>query len=156
MRHTLLPILFSAFLAMISVDVEAQIVFTPFIPQQSSSIDIGGFGSASGTSRSSSGYSRPSCQTELTRTTAYFVDYDGNYYKVPIRLEYTVWSNGATSLRVTEQWERNAFGGQWKRLFSSARVVSCQSITANGPSAYLESSFMYKAMVGTQWYYFDL
>ena len=110
MRHTLLSILFSVILAMISVDVEAQIVFTPFIPQQYSSIDIGGFGSASGTSRSSSGYSRPSCQTELARTTAYFVDY----------------------------------------------VVSCQSITANGPSAYLESSFMYKAMVGTQWYYFDL
>ena len=157
MRHTSLFILVSVILAIISVDVKAQgLVYTPFIPRQSSSFDIGGGSSVSGSSRSSSGYSRPSCQTELTRTTAYYVDYNGNYYKDPIRVEYTVWSNGATNLKVTEQWEGNGFGGQWKRLLAAARVESCQPITANGSSAALERSFMYKAMVGTRWYYFDL
>lgn len=90
------------------------------------------------------------------RTTAYHVDYNGNYYKVPIRVEYTVYSNGASSLTVAEQWEANAAGGQWRRISSPARVVGCQAITANGITAELERSFMYKAMVGTVWYYFDL
>ena len=69
MRHTSLLILISVILAIISVDVKAQgLVYTPFIPRQSSSFDIGGGSGVSGSSRSSSGYSRPSCQTELTRT----------------------------------------------------------------------------------------
>ena len=157
MRHTSVFILISVILAIISVDVKAQgLVYTPFIPKQSSSFDIGEGSGVAGSSRSSSGYSRPSCQTELTRTTAYYVDYDGNYFKVPIRVEYTVWSNGATSLKVAEQWEGNALGGQWKRLLTAARVESCQPITAYGTSAALERSFMYKALVGICWYYFDL
>ena len=158
MKHTLFVIIV-ALLSIITVDVKAQgLVYTPFIPQQSSSsTDFGGmYGGGSSSSRPRSGYSRPSSQTQTTRTTAYFADYNGNYYKVPIKVEYTVYSNGATSLTVTEQYESNGFGGQWKRILTAANVVSCQSITANGVTAELERTFMYKAMVGTRWYYFDL
>lgn len=157
MKHTLFVIIV-ALLSIISVDMKAQgLVYTPFIPQQSSSsTDFGGMYGGSSSSRSSSGYSRPSYHTQTTRTTAYFADYNGNYYKVPIKVEYTVYSNGATSLTVTEQYESNGFGGQWKRILTAANVVSCQSITANGVTAELERTFMYKAMVGTRWYYFDL
>ena len=139
MKHTFV-ILLVALLSMMTVDLKAQgLVYTPFIPP-----------------RPRSGYSRPSYQTQTTRTTAYFADYNGNYYKVPIKVDYTVYSNGATSLTVTEQYESNGFGGQWKRILTAANVVSCQSITANGVTAELERTFMYKAMVGTRWYYFDL
>ena len=156
MKHSFIIIV--TLLAIIAVDANAQgLVYTPFIPKQSSSsYDIGGESGGYSSSRSRSGYARPSQQTQTIRTTAYFVDYNGDYYKVPIHVEYTVYSNGATSLSVTEQYESNGFGGQWKRLLSPARVTSCQSIMANGDTAELERSFMYKAMVGTKWYYFDL
>ena len=156
MKHTFL-ILIVALLSIITVDVKAQgLVYTPFIPQQSSSTDLGGMYGSSSASGPRSGYSRPSFQTQTIRTTAYFADYNGNYYKVPIKVEYTVYSNGATSLTVAEQYESNGFGGQWKRILTAANVVTCQSITANGVTAELERSFMYKVMVGTCWYYFDL
>ena len=157
MKHTLFVIIV-ALLSIITVDVKAQgLVYTPFIPQQSSSsTDFGGMYGGSSSSRPRFGYSRPSYQTQTTRTTAYFADYNGNYFKVPIKVEYTVYSNGATSLTVTEQYESNGFGGQWKKILTAANVVSCQSITANGVTAELERTVMYKAMVGTRWYYFDL
>ena len=158
MKHSIILFFFVAMAMVFSLDANAQgLVYTPFIPQQSSSSDYGNWGSGSEySSRPRSGYSRPSHQTQTIRTTAYYADYNGNYYKVPIKVEYTVYSNGATNLTVAEQWEGNGFGGQWKRLLTTANVVSCQPITANGASAELERAFMYKAMVWTKWYYFDL
>lgn len=151
MKHTILVLFFAALALSISLDANAQgLVYTPFIPQQSSS-SYGGSGYGSGYS------SRPTSQTQVIRTTAYYVDnYYGNYYKVPIKVEYTVYSNGATTLYVTEQWESQAFGGQWRSVPGSARVMSCQPMTAYGNTGRLEQTFMYKAFVGTNWYYFDL
>ena len=155
MKHFFMFI-FVAFIAMISWDANAQgLVYTPFIPQQSSSADYGNW-SGSSSSRSRSGGYLPSSQTQTIRTTAYYASNNGSYFKVPIRVEYTVYSNGASSLYVTEQWEGNGFGGQWKRVLSGGRVSSCQSLLANGVTAELERTLMYKAMVGTCWYYFDL
>ena len=156
MKHIIVT--FLVFISVVSFEAKAQgLVYTPFIPQQSSSStgSDSWFGNGA-SSRRQPTYSRPSAQTQTTRTTAYYVDYSGNYYKVPILVEYTVYSNGATSLRVTEKWQSNGINGQWHRLPSSANVQSCQPITANGRTAELERSFMYKAMVGTDWYYFDL
>jgi hypothetical protein len=156
MKHSFI-VLLVAFMAMMSMEANAQgLVYTPFIPQQSSSADFGSWGSDSGYSRQRSGGYRPSYQTQTIRSTAYYVNYDGDYQKVPIRVEYTVYSNGATSLTVAEQWKGNGLGGQWEKVLSAAYVRECQSIFANGPTAELERTFMYKAMVGTSWYYFDL
>lgn len=157
MKKTI-TILFFAFMAVLSFEAKAQgLVYTPFIPQQSSSSTNSGswFGNGS-SSHSRIGYSRPSAQTQTIQTTAYYADYNGNYYKVPIRVEYTLYSNGASSLCVTEKWQSNGFSGQWYKLSSRAAVKDCQPITANGCTAELERAFMYKAMVGTNWYYFDL
>lgn len=144
MKHSILILYFVAMAMYFSFDANAQgLVYTPFIPNQSSS---SGYGS----------YNRPSHQTQTIRTTAYYADYNGNYYKVPIKVEYTVYSNGATSLTVAEQWEGNGYGGQWKRIMTMANVMNCQPLTANGASAGLERNFMYKAMVLSKWYYFDL
>ena len=156
MKHFII-LLFVAFMAMMSMNANAQgMVYTPFIPEQSSSYsDFGSWGSNTRSSRSRSEAYRPSSQTQTIRTTAYYVD-NGRYSRLPIRVEYTVYSNGASSLTVAEQWEDNGFGGQWKSVLTAANVVRCQSLTANGVTAELEKTFMYKAMVGTRWYYFDL
>lgn len=142
---------------MLSIEVKAQgLVYTPFIPQQSSSASSGSLYGGSGTSRPRSGYYRPRSETQSFRTTAYFVDFNGDYHKAPIRVEYTVYSNGACSCCVTEKWQSNGVSGQWCSLGKPADVQSCQPITANGITAELEQSFMYKAQVGIYWYYFDL
>lgn len=147
-------ILVAIILAFVSLNANAQLVYQPFIPNQSSPSYNGGLNC--GTGSSYSGYSPLSCRTQTIRTTAYFVDFYGDYYKVPIRVEYKVYSNGAESLKVAEQYESNGFGGQWKRLSTPPNVMNCQSIMATGVTAELERTFMYKAMVGTTWYYFDL
>ncbi len=156
MKHIIITSL--VFIFVVSFEAKAQgLVYTPFIPQQSSSSTNSDswFGNSS-SSPSRMGYSRPSAQTQTIQTTAYYADYNGDYYKVPIRVEYTIYSNGASSLCVTEKWQSNGFKGQWYRLPSRASVQYCQPITANGNTAELERAFMYKAMVGTNWFYFDL
>ena len=158
MKHSSIVLTVAVFMAMLSVEVKAQgLVYTPFIPESSSSSSgTTNWGSDSGYSRPNYGSNHVSSQTQTIRTTAYYADYEGYYYKVPIRVEYTVYSYGSSSLMVAEQWETTAFGGQWKKLPVMANVEKCRPITAYGVNAYLEKNFMYKAMVGTRWYYFDL
>lgn len=156
MKHAF--ILIVAIMAMLSLEAKAQgLVYTPFIlGSSSSSSSADSWSNGSGSSRSRTGSYRVTSQTQTVRTTAYYADYNGDYYKIPIRVEYTVYSNGASSLSVAEQWESNGYSGQWKKILTMANVESCRPVLAQGVTAELERTFMYKAMVGSRWYYFDL
>ena len=157
MKHTII-ILTVAIMSMMALESRAQgLVYRPFIPEQSStSYESGSWSVGSGSTNSRARGYQPKSQTQTIRTTAYYIDYSGYYVKVPIRLEYTEYSNGASTINLSEQWESNGMGGQWRKVHTASNVVSCQPITANGTNAELERSFMYKVMVGAKWYYFDL
>ncbi|WP_302605621.1 hypothetical protein [uncultured Alistipes sp.] len=96
-------------------------------------------------------------QTQKLRATAYQVDYNGNYTKIPIQVTVTTYFHptGDTSqeVKVTSYYRSNGYGGQWENCMYGAQVQQCQSMLGNG----LEQSFMFKAnlpMIG--WVYFDL
>lgn len=90
-------------------------------------------------------YSQP--QAQVVRTTAYVQTADGTY-KVPIKVQIQ-----GNNSRIIEQYVNNGFGGEWKRVLSGGFAQKCTSFTGNNS---LESMFMYKAMIGMSWYYFDL
>lgn len=90
-------------------------------------------------------YSEPAPQ--VIRTTAYSVSGE-NLYKIPIRVQ-----KKGNFYKVIEQYvDQTGFGGRWQSI--SGSVQKCTPAVAMGNP--LESQFMYKAMVGTNWYYFDL
>ena len=127
------------------------LVYTPFIPQTSSP----SYGNYT-VPRSTRPTARPSSQVQTVQVTAYYADILGDYYKVPIRIEYTVYSNGASTIYVTEQWKSNSYSGGWVRISPLASIQECHPLFGSGNNAELEKSFMYKAQVGSRWYYFDL
>ena len=90
-------------------------------------------------------YTEPAPQ--VVRTTAYFVSGE-NLYKVPIRVQI----KGNYSKVIEQYVDETGFGGRWKSV--SGSVQRCMPAVAMGNS--LEGQFMYKAMVGMNWYYFDL
>lgn len=96
-------------------------------------------------------------QTQRLRTTAYQVDNNGNYIKIPIQVTATtyIYPTGNTSqeVKVISYYRSNGYGGQWENCAYGATVQQCQSIYGNE----MEQSFMFKAnlpMIG--WVYFDL
>lgn len=107
--------------------------------------------------RDSPRQSQPQQQSQRLRTTAYNIDYNGNYIKIPIQVTVTtyIYPTGNTSqeIKVTSYYCSNGYGGGWKNCIYGAPVQQCQSIYGNE----MEQSFMFKAdlpMIG--WVYFDL
>lgn len=101
---------------------------------------------------------QPQQQTQRLRTTAYHVDNNGNYVKIPIQVTVTnyVYPTGYTSqeVKVTSCYQDTGFGGQWENCVYGAPVQQCQSFSGDE----MEQSFMFKAnlpmIIG--WAYFDL
>lgn len=90
-------------------------------------------------------YSEPAPQ--IIRTTAYLISGE-DIYKVPIKVQ-----KKGNYYKVIEQYvDETGFGGRWKSI--SGSVQKCTPAVAMGNP--LEGQFMYKAMVGMNWYYFDL
>lgn len=108
-----------------------------------------------GTGGSQQQQAQPSSQT--VRTTAFFVR-NGEYYKAPIQVELTTSHShyGGTSYYVVAVWNNMSYSGSWSRLPNRVAVQRCISTSAYGETARLEKSYMYKALVGYDWYYFDL
>lgn len=96
-------------------------------------------------------------QTQKYRTTAYHVDYNGNYIKIPIQVTVTTYihptGDRSQEIKVTAFYRSNGYGGQWENCMYGVPVQKCQPIYGNE----MEQSFMFKAnlpMIG--WIYFDL
>jgi len=109
-------------------------------------------------SYSSGGSQQQQTQSSQTvRSTAYFVR-NGEYYKAPIQVEISSSTNhyGGTSYYVVAVWNNTSYSGSWSRLPNKVAVQRCISTSAYGATARLERSYMYKALVGYDWYYFDL
>ncbi|MCH5329484.1 MAG: hypothetical protein J1E04_00870 [Alistipes sp.] len=100
---------------------------------------------------------RPQTQTQNLRTTAYQVDYNNNYTKIPIIVTITthIWpitGDRSQNMKVTSYYH-NTFGGQWQNCMDGGLVQKCNSTYGNK----MEQSFMYKAnipLIGLV--YFDL
>ena len=96
-------------------------------------------------------------QTQEYRATAYQMDYNGNYIKIPIQVTVTTYTyptgNCSQEIKVTAFYRSNGYGGQWENCMYGVPIQKCQSIYGNN----MEQSFMFKAnlpMIG--WIYFDL
>lgn len=90
--------------------------------------------------------------SEAIRTTAYSVDYNGEIYKMSIKVQLKQ-SSYSKSYYVTEYYDNSAYGG-WTKIQASPTVQKCIRSAINSNS--LDNKFMYKALIGTQTYYFDL
>ena len=153
MRTTLLSLLFIFY----GLNSHAQIVYTPFIPQENPPLLLETpRASPQPRSRPSTGinYSVPQVQNQsqiqekIVRTTAYFLTQTGDCYKVPIRIAL-----GSSNAKVISYYEDIGYGGQWKDVHGNCNVEQCNSMFAQND---LEESFMYKAFVMGYWIYFDL
>ncbi len=98
-------------------------------------------------------YNPPQSSTKSYRTTAYRIDYQGNAYKMPIVVDVTVSGYGSVSMKVTQKYVTTGLGGRWEKIYSGGIIQECQSLVNSNS---LESQFMYKAIVDTNTWYFDL
>lgn len=117
-------------LAICGISAKAQIVYDPFIP----------------------GQTRQQAQVRTVRTNAYYSDYNGNIYKLPIKVEIQTQYN-LTYIYVVEYYQNNGVGGYWYKLPSKPQAHECMPLYAQNQ---LERRFMYKAMINSRYYYFDL
>ncbi len=141
MKHTI-TVLFVAVLAMMSLEAHAQLVYEPFIPNQSS----GGYSSGSYSSQ-------PSMSVERVRTSAYFLYTDGSIGKVRLEVEISGGSGRVVGYYEPPQPLVYNATGCWKQLYPYASVHKCYSTYSANP---LEREFMYKANIRGVLYYFDL
>lgn len=99
---------------------------------------------------------QPAENNQILRTTAYAIDFNGNYVKVPIKVSVTTtnYSVGSAHQRsnVIAYYQNNGWSGEWVRCYSGGAVSKCSAYGGNE----LERSFMYKAHISIGWIYFDL
>lgn len=146
MKHTII-VLFVAVFAMMSLEANAQLVYQPFVPSQSSSgYSSGGYSSGSYSSQSS-------LSTERVRTSAYFLYSDGSIGKVRLEVEISGGSGRVIGYYEPPQALVYNATGCWKQLYPYASVHKCYSTYSANP---LEREFMYKANIRGVMYYFDL
>ena len=101
-------------------------------------------------------YQQTAPATQKVRTTAYCIK-NGVYYKQPIQVEIGSGKHyGGTSYYVVALWNSSGLNESWNNLFPKAPVQLCRPLSAGGETVELEESFMYKALVGMDWFYFDL
>ena len=146
---------FGFLLAMLFSASGQDLIYRPFRSGGGSS-NTGQYSAPPTTKRQHNYTSQPS--STIVRATAIYTTDGTNYYKVPILVQMNNGTNhyGGTSYYVISEWRSNGYGGQWQNLSLKAYVEVCNSLNAYGSSAELEKSYMYKARVGNNVYYFDL
>ncbi|MCL2312072.1 MAG: hypothetical protein FWC41_06235 [Firmicutes bacterium] len=85
---------------------------------------------------------------ETIRTTAYRMDSNGQYIKMPIKVQQQ-----SSYYFVVERYSTAGLG-QWEKIATPAQVQKCSRNYYNDND--IENSFMYKALIWNNWYYFDL
>lgn len=148
MKKTIITVI-AALFGLVSFEANAQLVYTPYIPNRSSSsVPIPNY--SRGRSQS---YSQPAPRVEYTRTNAYCMTGADTYGKMPIVIEYG--SNGMRVVQVYYAPQSMVYGaseGRWVDIYPVS-VTSCHPDYSNNP---LEKSFMYKATINGTTFYFDL
>ena len=91
-------------------------------------------------------------QVQTVRTNAYYSDSNGNVYKMPIKVEIRNQYN-MVSIYVSEYYQNNGVQGYWYRLPSKPKAMQCMPQYAQNQ---LEQRFMYKVMINSRYYYFDI
>lgn len=95
----------------------------------------------------------PQSSSQIIRTTAYSVDYQGRLYKMPIKVQVTNNGYGSITIRVVEKYVDTGFGGNWTKVYSGHTASKCTSFASSNS---LESEFMYKVLLDDGTWYFDL
>ena len=105
---------------------------------------------------------QPQQRTQKIRSTAYHVDNNGKYIKLPIQVTVTTYihpaGNTTQEIKVTSYYRDTGLGGQWENIpYSGVPVQQCQSILGDQ----MEQSFMFKVQLYLidlcgGWFYFDL
>ena len=149
MKKTIIALV-AALFGLISFEANAQLVYTPFNPgNSSSSTPIPNYSRGGRTQRST----RPAPRVEYTRTNAYCKTGVDTYGKLPIVIEYG--SNGIRVVQVYYAPQALVYGasdGRWVDIYPVS-VQSCYPDYSNNP---LEKNFMYKANINGTTFYFDL
>lgn len=91
--------------------------------------------------------------TQILTTTAYSQGYDGQYTKMRIRVQVNDKGFGGVSMRVVEKYVSSGLGGQWAKVYSGSEVKKCAPLASMNP---MEQNFMFKAIIDTKTWYFDL
>ena len=95
---------------------------------------------------------QPQTQKRIVQTTAYYINDNGNYAKVPIKV--TINDSPYKNDSVTSFYDYNwGINGGWRDC--DAAITKCSSVFGSG----LETQFMYKACIlaiGLNEVYFDL
>ncbi len=81
------------------------------------------------------------------------MDHDGIKYKMQIKVQISSNGYGWTEIRVVEKYVNTGLGGQWQKIYSGSSASKCTSYASQNP---LEKQFMYKAIIDTNTWYFDL
>lgn len=135
--------------AFVSIVANAQIVYQPFIPNESRS-------RTQGTDNPvyQSYEQARTAQTQTMRATAYAIDSDGDYVKVPIQITATTYSYGGRTMEVTSYYGEKGWGDRgWIKCAYAASIKKCDTIWGNE----MDKRFMYKANIPhVGWVYFDL
>lgn len=135
--------------AFVSIIANAQIVYQPFIPNDSRS-------RTQGTDNPvyQSYEQTRTAQTQTMRATAYAIDSDGDYVKVPIQITATTYSYGGRTMEVTSYYGERGWGNrEWIKCAYAASIKKCDTIWGNE----MDKRFMYKANIPyVGWVYFDL
>lgn len=137
-------------IALICSDLKAQgLVYTPFVPRQSSESYDPGFPPAS----SGSFRSRSRVESDRVRTNAYCLYNDGSVGK--LRIEVEIYGSSARVVGYYQAPQAMVYNstGRWRELQPQAMVNKCYPDLARNQ---LEQEFMYKANIRGVMYYFDL
>lgn len=107
---------------------------------------------------STSGYSnyntsRPRATVEYFRATAYSIDFDGNLYKLPIKVQVANNGYGSISISVVQKYVNTGLGGEWREVYYGGNIQKCTPLASQNP---LEKEFMYKVYFDNNTWYFDL
>lgn len=122
-------------LSVICVKAQYGVHYTPFTPHNAS---------------------QPITSSRTVRTTAYY-EYQGDYYKLPIRAAISEASTyDMERIAVVSYYNSDPYtGGSWEEVLNATYATKCISVYTNGND--LENNFMYEAYIfsiGTV--YFDL
>lgn len=99
---------------------------------------------------------QPQQQSQKLRATAYQLNSEGDYIKIPIQVTITTYihpTGNSGEAKITSYYRNSGYGGQWETCMYGVALQECQSVYGNE----MEQSFMFKAnlpLIG--WIYFDL
>ena len=134
------------------------VTYTPYTPPPRTSSSSSGLGGFSFPRIPSTPPSTSSSSSQGQSVTAYYVSSTGDVYRQQIRVAVenapgnygSIASYQTSYMYVDAVYSRTT--GRWEKMSTKPRVSKCSAYTND----YMEANFMYRAMIGATYFYFDL